>query len=64
MKALITALFGSSPVTSLLGYAAAAILIVQQMLQAGETNWATIVSAVLTGLIGRAAADASQVKKQ
>jgi VanZ family protein len=55
-------IFGNSPITSILGYLIAGLVVVEQSLQAGETNWVSIGVAVLTALLGRKAADAEKVE--
>lgn len=55
-------IFGNSPITSIIGYLIAGLVVVEQALQAGETNWVTISVAVLTALLGRKAADAEKVE--
>ena len=55
-------IFGNSPITSILGYLIAGLVVIEQSLQAGETNWFTIAVAVLTALLGRKAADAEKVE--
>lgn len=55
-------IFGNSPITSILGYLIAGLVVVEQALQAGETNWVSISVAVLTALLGRKAADAEKVE--
>lgn len=56
-------IFGNSPITSILGYLIAGLVVVEQSLQAGEANWVSIAVAVLTALLGRKAADAEKVEK-
>ena len=55
-------IFGNSPITSILGYLIAGLVVIEQSLQAGETNWVSISVAVLTALLGRKAADAEKVE--
>jgi uncharacterized membrane protein YuzA (DUF378 family) len=55
-------IFGNSPITSILGYLIAGLVVIEQALQAGETNWVSIGVAVLTALLGRKAADAEKVE--
>ncbi|MBV7529049.1 hypothetical protein [Chitinophaga sp. sic0106] len=57
MKQLI---LGKSPITSILGYVAAGIMIIQTSLDSGETNWLNIAVAVALGLLGRKAGDSSK----
>jgi VanZ family protein len=56
-------ILGNSPITSILGYLIAGLVVVEQSLQAGETSWFAIAVAVLTALLGRKAADAEKVEK-
>ena len=56
-------IFGNSPITSILGYLIAGLVVIEQSLAAGETNWVSIGVAVLTALLGRKAADAEKVEK-
>jgi hypothetical protein len=56
-------IFGNSPITSILGYLIAGLVVIEQSLVAGETNWVSIGVAVLTALLGRKAADAEKVEK-
>ena len=56
-------IFGNSPITSILGYLIAGLVVIEQSLIAGETNWVSIGVAVLTALLGRKAADAEKVEK-
>lgn len=56
-------IFGNSPITSILGYLIAGLVVIEQSLSAGETNWVSISVAVLTALLGRKAADAEKVEK-
>jgi hypothetical protein len=48
---------GSSPVSSIAGYALAALMIIQDMTSAGETNWTKIAIAVLIAVLGRVVKD-------
>lgn len=55
-------IFGNSPITSILGYLIAGLVVVEQALSAGETNWVSISVAVLTALLGRKAEDTKKVE--
>lgn len=59
MKEVVSVILGKSPVTSIIGYAIAALTIAKEYLEAGETNWSVIGIGVLTALLGRKAADAA-----
>lgn len=54
-------IFGNSPITSILGYLIAGLVVVEQSLRAGETNWVSISVAILTALLGRKAVDSKKV---
>lgn len=55
-------LFGSSPITSIIGYLIAGLTAAQTLLQSGNTNYIQIGIAALIAILGRVTADASQVK--
>ncbi len=58
MKTVLGSVLGESPVTSLIGYALAILAVVHPLLEAGTTDWMTILTAALTALLGRKASDA------
>jgi len=57
-------LLGSSPLTTIIGIILAGLTAAQTLLQAGQTNWLQIVSAVLIAVFGRLAADSNTVAKK
>lgn len=65
MKATIKAIFGTSPLTTILGYLVAAILIIQPLVSTEgfdiKRDWLKLVSAVIFGIWGRAQKDSNGV---
>jgi hypothetical protein len=57
MKSVLGKLLGPSPITTIIGYVLAILTVIQPLLKAGTTDLFTIISAVFTALLGRAAAD-------
>lgn len=62
MNKLFSTILGKSPLTSILGYVAAAVIILQEQLESGITDWKTIAIAILVGVFGRVTADSNKVK--
>lgn len=62
MNKLFSTILGKSPVTSILGYVAAALWILQEQLESGVTDLKTIAIAILIGVFGRVTADSNRVK--
>lgn len=62
MNKLFSTILGKSPVTSILGYVAAAVIILQEQLESGVTDWKTIAIAVFVGIFGRVSGDSKKVK--
>lgn len=62
MNKLLTTILGKSPLTSILGLAAGALIIIQEQLESGVTEWKTIAIAILVGVFGRVTADSNKVK--
>jgi hypothetical protein len=49
--------FGSSPLTSIIGYVASALITIDELTSAGETNWFRITLAVAIAILGRVQKD-------
>lgn len=64
MQALITKILGNNPKTSLTGILVAALGIAHETMKAGETNWMTILMAIVMGLMGLTASDAKSNSTQ
>ena len=55
-------LLGSNPLTSIAGYAVAGLLVAQQLLDKGETNWVKIGIAIGIAVLGRVSGDTTNTK--
>lgn len=62
MNKLFSTILGKSPLTSILGFVAAALWILQEQLESGVTDLKTIGIAILIGVFGRVTADSNKVK--
>lgn len=62
MKLLQTVL-GKSSITSIIGYIIAALLAIDELTKAGETDWKKILFAAAIAVFGRASADSKKVNK-
>lgn len=62
MNKLFSTILGKSPLTSILGFVAAAVIILQEQLESGVSDWKTIAIAILVGVFGRVTADSNKVK--
>ncbi|MBV7529050.1 hypothetical protein [Chitinophaga sp. sic0106] len=55
-------LLGNSSITSVIGYLVAGLVVLDDMLKAGETSWLRIAVAVAIAILGRVSADSGKVK--
>jgi len=60
LKSLISKLLGPSPVTTVLGLVVAGLMVVKTQLEAGNTDWISILIAAFTAILGYKAQDSSK----